>query len=280
MANNTPQPIAVKSSNPETVYILIRPFWVTFLPWILLGLSFIIVGVVFSIFVDTAFPELATGPGRQVLIILTAAFLLIIIPIITVAFIDYYFDLDIVTNRRIINIDQQELFSRHVSELSLTEIEDVSVRTAGILASVLDFGDVLIQTAGTKNEFAFERILHPQEVSEIILDLADQAKTQLESGEGVAGIEIAPQGAAKGIINDYIYHSLEDLHTVSRSLSQNINRELGFESVPENDVPPPQPPAPGENTDALIGQPAPSGRVSANNNKNASSDVIIDEPEP
>jgi uncharacterized membrane protein YdbT with pleckstrin-like domain len=84
-----------------------------------------------------------------------------------------------VTDRRIVDIEQDGLFHRKISELSLDEIQDVSARVNGPFATLFHYGDVLIQTAGTLPNFIFTAVPHPYRVSKEIADLHDQ----IERGE-------------------------------------------------------------------------------------------------
>ncbi len=88
-------------------------------------------------------------------------------------FMDYHLDVWIVTNQRILNIEQVGLFSRTVSELRLYRIQDVTSTVTGPLHTILDYGDVEIQTAGEKEHFLFEDIPHPNAISKSISDLAE-----------------------------------------------------------------------------------------------------------
>lgn len=86
-------------------------------------------------------------------------------------FIDYYLDVWIVTNDRIVNIEQQGLFSRTISELDLYQIQDVTSEVSGIVKSAFNFGNVHIQTAGNVQRFVFKSIPNPHEVRKHIVDL-------------------------------------------------------------------------------------------------------------
>jgi len=89
------------------------------------------------------------------------------------AFIDYYLDMWIVTNKRILNIEQTGLFNRRVSELRLYRIQDVTATVNGALHTVFNYGDVEIQTAGEKERFMFEDVPNPNQVSKAVLQLAE-----------------------------------------------------------------------------------------------------------
>jgi len=93
-------------------------------------------------------------------------------------FVDYYLDIYIVTNERIVNIVQNGFFKREVSELHLHQVQDVNAAVKGIFPTMFHYGDILIQTAGEKENFIFKSIPHPYRVSRKIIDLLEEALEQ------------------------------------------------------------------------------------------------------
>jgi uncharacterized membrane protein YdbT with pleckstrin-like domain len=89
------------------------------------------------------------------------------------AFIDYYLDFWVVTNDRIINVEQR-LFSRTISELDLFKIQDVTGQSKGFLETMFDYGNVYVQTAGATERFNFEEVPGPREVASRIIALAEE----------------------------------------------------------------------------------------------------------
>ncbi len=90
--------------------------------------------------------------------------------------IDYYFDIWIITSERIINIEQKGLFVRQVSELKFSKIQDVTTRVEGFLPTILNYGDVEIQTAAEEvNLFLFRQVPDPYKIKTTIMNL--QGKT-------------------------------------------------------------------------------------------------------
>ncbi|KKP98031.1 MAG: hypothetical protein US71_C0013G0012 [Parcubacteria group bacterium GW2011_GWD2_38_12] len=85
-------------------------------------------------------------------------------------FVDYYLDVWIITNMRILDIEQKSLFNREVSECYLSKIQDVTVETKGILPTFLNYGDLHVQTAAEKREFLFREIDNPNKIKNIILE--------------------------------------------------------------------------------------------------------------
>ena len=84
----------------------------------------------------------------------------------------WFFNIFIVTNERIVDIDFVNLLHKNISETQLERVQDISYKTSGILATMFNFGDVTIQTAGEMPNFIFERVPKPSEVVDIISDYA------------------------------------------------------------------------------------------------------------
>lgn len=67
----------------------------------------------------------------------------------------YYLDLWVITDRRIIVIDQVHFFNRKVSSFRLERLQDIKVSINGLLATFLNFGTLRAQTASAA-ESSFE----------------------------------------------------------------------------------------------------------------------------
>jgi uncharacterized membrane protein YdbT with pleckstrin-like domain len=87
--------------------------------------------------------------------------------------VDYYLDVWIITDKRIIDIEQHGLFNREISEFNLNRVQDVTVEIRGILATLFDFGNLHVQTAGDHREFVFKQVPDPQKAKTTILQLVN-----------------------------------------------------------------------------------------------------------
>lgn len=92
------------------------------------------------------------------------------------AFIDYYLDVWIITSERIIDIEQRGFFSRVISEQKLFRIQDVTSEVHGFWPTVLRYGDVHIQTAGSKGRFKFSEVPLPDRVRDTVIRLAETSR--------------------------------------------------------------------------------------------------------
>lgn len=66
-----------------------------------------------------------------------------------------------ITDRNLIQITQTSLFIRNVVRVSIANVEDVSAEQRGILATLFNYGNLLIQTAGARPNFTFKTCPDP-----------------------------------------------------------------------------------------------------------------------
>jgi len=80
----------------------------------------------------------------------------------------------VVTNEHIVDIDQRGLFNKKVSTLSLVKIQDVTAKVNGPWQTVFQFGTVIIQSAGEKENFSMNYIPYPYQTEQYILEVHRQ----------------------------------------------------------------------------------------------------------
>ena len=86
----------------------------------------------------------------------------------------YYLDVWVVTDRRIIHMDQIRLFTRTVSTLRIERVQDIQVERHGFFATLLNFGDLKVQAAGPEARYsAIKGIPNPAQVRNTILEYVD-----------------------------------------------------------------------------------------------------------
>lgn len=76
----------------------------------------------------------------------------------------------LVTDKSLVQVMQKSLFIRSVSRLSMSNVEDVSSEQRGILATILNFGTLTIQTAGEMDNFIFPTCPDPNKYAHRILE--------------------------------------------------------------------------------------------------------------
>ncbi|HET7827735.1 MAG TPA: PH domain-containing protein, partial [Candidatus Saccharimonadales bacterium] len=75
----------------------------------------------------------------------------------------------LVTDKSLVQVMQKTLFSRKVSRLSMSNVEDVNEEQRGILASLFNYGTLTVQTAGTEDNFIFTLCPNPAGLADKII---------------------------------------------------------------------------------------------------------------
>lgn len=83
--------------------------------------------------------------------------------------IDWQLDRFILTDVRVIDMDQHGLFHRQVHETSLEHVQEVYYEIKGILATLFNYGHVKVLTGGPSGDLIFENVADPKQVQRIIL---------------------------------------------------------------------------------------------------------------
>lgn len=130
--------------------------------------------VIFYYFVGENYPGFLENEITKPALILGASVYFLGIWVFFFAqFIEYYLDNWVITNDRMISIDQQGLFARTISELDLYRIQDVRSEVNGLFATMFNYGNLYVQTAGEQDFFILKGIPNPHEIRKKLLDLAE-----------------------------------------------------------------------------------------------------------
>lgn len=86
---------------------------------------------------------------------------------------NYYLDVWTITNKRLIAIDQRGFFSRRTASFRFERLQDMEIQVSGIIATLLDFGSLEIQTAGEEENFKAYGLPNPGDLKALILSTAD-----------------------------------------------------------------------------------------------------------
>lgn len=121
--------------------------------------------------------------GHTLIVIGGGLYFLFIWILIYDAWLSYYLDVFIVTDKRIVDIEQSGLFGRTVAEERLYRIQDVASTTQGILPTMFRYGNVYVQTAGKTERFIFESVPNPEKVTRTILGLTDKIADRAEADD-------------------------------------------------------------------------------------------------
>lgn len=127
-------------------------------------------------------------PGL-VLILASSVYYLFIWLILFNNLLDHFLDIWVVTNERIVNIEQLNLFSRNIAEKQLDKMQDITVITNGFLPTLFNYGDIYIQTAGSVERFIFRQVANPKKISTTITDAVERYRIKYDSTHSLNNID-------------------------------------------------------------------------------------------
>ncbi len=172
---------------------------ITLLPLALTCVLLFVIPPAAFFFFRAFYPTLADAPTFLPIFVLGAsAFLLSGWLFMFQSFIDYWLDVFILTEKRILDIEQKGLFNRTVSELRLYRTQDVTFEIKGFWHTMFDYGDIFVQTAGEVERFHFALVPHPNNVAKMILEWSEaDRKEHLDEAVEDFGMPDHEQAARK-----------------------------------------------------------------------------------
>ncbi|HLB60517.1 hypothetical protein A3J19_04335 [Candidatus Daviesbacteria bacterium RIFCSPLOWO2_02_FULL_41_8] len=154
----------------ERILLFLRKHPITQLPWIigalvLISAPLLILPALSSIDLFPLDLPLAYS------LILIVFWYLMTFSYIFVNFILWYYNINIVTNMRIVDIDFLYLLVQEVTATRIGQVEDITYQRTGLFAALFDYGDVVVQTAGEQVNIEFLATPRPKDTVRIIIDL-------------------------------------------------------------------------------------------------------------
>lgn len=149
----------------EKIVLVLRRHPITNLGWALIALLMILVPSILSqLKVLGLLPFNFRFIAVFVWYLITSAYIL-------QNFMNWFFNVQIITDERIVDIDFTNLIYKEVSDANIDKVQDVTYKMGGVVRTIFNFGDVLIQTAGEVPNFEFEAVPKPNQVAKILQDL-------------------------------------------------------------------------------------------------------------
>ena len=173
---------AFKVDSTENVVLKFRKHW-----WILLR---DVIGTIFAgIFVAgvgvTLVGITATTDFRIVAGVYFGVVLWLVIVWLAVAVIwtNYYLDLWLITDKRLVSVDQTGLFKREVTTLPFTNVQDVTLEQYGILQTLLNFGTLRVHSAGpTSRNMSIYGVAQPSLIRDTIIKQMEGWRARAHAG--------------------------------------------------------------------------------------------------
>lgn len=167
----------IHAKSYEKIVCRLRRHWFTFLPAIAFFLLLLALPIGLYWIIALNFSGWLNSPiGFPILILFASIYYLSVILYFFTYFVTFYLDVLIMTNDRLVDVDQNSLFSRTVAEVDLYQIQDATSEVKGIFATLFNYGNVIIQTAGALPKFTLSNIPNPHQVRQMLMDLSAEDK--------------------------------------------------------------------------------------------------------
>lgn len=160
----------------EEVVIFLRQHPIVNLPWVLLVILMLSVASVFNFF-----PPYASLPTSYQFVV-SMGWYMAVFGFALAKFMGWFFNIYILTDERVVDVDFKNIFFRRISTAKIEEIQDVNVQSSGAFETMFGYGSVFIQTAAEVPQFEFLAIPSPDKVGKIINQMIDQEEQEKLEG--------------------------------------------------------------------------------------------------
>lgn len=162
------EPSYLKLEPGEKVMLTRRRHVVNLLPFALGGILALLGIMFFSTFAVVHRGDLPAQLPLATVSLLLVVLMGLVVGTFVLAIFVFWQNRIILTNIHYIQIDQIGLFNRSVNKLHLDQIQDVRGTRKGIFATLLNFGEIEVETAGEHPNFVFKPIADPLNTAEFI----------------------------------------------------------------------------------------------------------------
>lgn len=159
----------------EEVVVFLRQHPIVNIKWMLIVIFMLVLPSVFIFF-----PPYASLPANFQFIV-TISWYLFVFGYSLAKFMGWFFNIYILTDERIVDVDFKNIFFRRVSTAKIEEIQDVNIQSSGSFETFFGYGSLFIQTAAEVSEFDFLYVPNPDKVGKILnqlIDLEEQEKIE------------------------------------------------------------------------------------------------------
>jgi len=160
----------------EVVLLFLRRHYITNLSW---QIATIIFGIL-PLLAFAIFPYLNVSLPIDIppsyILVLVLFYYLIVFGYTFISFVVWFYNVGIISNHRVIDIDVNGINSKDVAATQLEDIIDISYKQSGLKQSLFDYGDVYMETQAEKPNFEFLSVPHPAKIADLITKLNAEAR--------------------------------------------------------------------------------------------------------
>jgi len=160
----------------EEIILLLRRHPIVNIRWIALSIL-----MIFSPILLNFVPLLGSFPPNFCTIIIIIWYL-ITLSFTFEKFLSWFYNVYIITDERIIDVDFHSLVYREITQCKIDKIQDITYKGGGLFRSIFNFGDIFIQTAAETQMIEFEKVPHPAKIVRVLNQLIIQEEQEKIDG--------------------------------------------------------------------------------------------------
>ncbi|MCD4811015.1 hypothetical protein K8R14_00180 [bacterium] len=159
-----------RKAQDEEVILVVRRHWIAYLAHVLLALIVLIVPLVLLLVTHKISD---TYGGTTLYLGLFVVSVVISANILVTAFMQWYYNVSIITDKKIVALTVANVFQHDYIEILWRKVQDVSHDSVGPLSSMLDLGNMYIDTAGEGVDLTLTFVPCPRDVQDVIDNLVE-----------------------------------------------------------------------------------------------------------
>jgi hypothetical protein len=154
----------------EEIILVLRRHWFSNLSWIFTAVLLFALPVFIPVFAPFGFLS------DRFISLLNIFWYLITFAFAFEQFLSWYFNVFIITEERVVDVDFFNLLYKKTSEAKIDMIQDVTVSQIGVAQTLFNYGNVIVQTAAEMPEIELEKVPNPN----LVLKVLQQMRTEEE----------------------------------------------------------------------------------------------------
>lgn len=167
----------VGTDNQEKIILLLRRHPITTIPTIFTAF-FMVIAPIFVGFI----PDIATYIPVNYQLVAMLFWYMITLAFIIEQFLNWFFNVHIITDERVFDVDFTHLVHREITDANIDQIQDVTTQMSGVLHTTFNYGNVIIQTAAQIPQIEYTAVPNPDKVAQVLREL--RVQEEIEKIEG------------------------------------------------------------------------------------------------
>ena len=161
--------------NHEEIVLFLRAHLITNFLWVTIVIFLLFIPLLASVLINFI-PNPLTFVSSKFIPFFLIFYYLIIFAYAFLSFLNWFYNITLITNLGVVDIDYSDLLYHDVAFTNFNLIEDVNYTKIGFFRSLFNYGDVFIQTAGGRENLEALGIPNPARAAHIISDSIGQGE--------------------------------------------------------------------------------------------------------